>query len=189
MSAPRIATVGHSTRGFEELVALLREGGVEALVDVRRYPASRRHPQHAREALARELPRAGIAYRHEPELGGRRAPRPDSPNGAWRNPQFKGYADHMASAGFEEALARTLELARSKRVALMCAEAHPSQCHRKLIADAAVARGWEVVHLIAPGRTEAHLLSADARVLPEGRVVYPGKGAEKGGQGRLGFEG
>ena len=188
--APRIATVGHSTRTFAELVELLREGGVEALVDVRRYPASRRNPQHAKDALAHELPREGIEYRHEPELGGRRAPRPDSPNGAWRNPQFRGYADHMASAAFEEALERTLELARTKRVAVMCAEAHPSQCHRKLIADAAVARGWEVLHLIAPGRVEAHELNADAQVLPEGRIVYPAKGGEpERGQGKLGFEG
>jgi len=187
---PRIATVGHSTRTFAELVELLREGGVEALVDVRRYPASRRNPQHAKEALERELPREGIEYRHEPELGGRRAPHPDSPNGAWRNPQFKGYADHMASAGFEEALERTLELARRKRVAVMCAEAHPSQCHRKLIADAAVARGFEVLHLVAPGRAERHELNPDARVLAGGRLVYPPKGGEaERGQGRLGFEG
>ena len=95
-----IFTVGHSTRPQDELIAILREAGVELLVDVRRFPGSRRHPQFGREALRAGLAAAGIAYRHEPDLGGRREPRPDSPNTAWRVAGFRGYADHMASAEF-----------------------------------------------------------------------------------------
>jgi uncharacterized protein (DUF488 family) len=144
---------------------------VPRLVDVRRYPASRRHPQFAREALSGALQRAGIEYRHEPDLGGRRKPRERSPNQAWRNAAFRGYADHMALPEFEAALTRVLDAPR--RTAVMCAEALPWRCHRQLIADALVARGVEVLHVFGPGRVEAHALHVDARVGPGGRVTYP----------------
>jgi len=169
-----IFTVGHSTRRQDELIAILKEAGVELLVDVRRFPGSRRHPQFGKEALAAGLAAAGIAYRHEPDLGGRRAPRPDSPNTAWRVAGFRGYADHMANSEFRSALER---LVASPRVptAVMCAEARPGKCHRQLIADALVARGVSVVHLLGRGQQETHVLNPNAVAGVDGVVVYPGR--------------
>jgi len=166
-----IYTVGHSTRPQQELIAILKAAGVELLVDVRRFPGSRRHPQFGKEALRAGLAREGIAYRHEPDLGGRRDPRPDSPNTAWRVAAFRGYADHMASPEFRRALDR-LVAEPHVPTAVMCAEAQPSQCHRQLIADALVARGLEVVHLLAPGQRQVHVLSPAAVLRRDGTVAY-----------------
>jgi uncharacterized protein (DUF488 family) len=167
-----VHTVGHSTRPLGELVELLREAGVRTLVDVRRHPVSRRHPQFGRDALAAGLRAAGIAYVHEPDLGGHREPRADSPNTAWRNAAFRGYADHMATAAFAVALARVAALADA---AVMCAEARPERCHRQLLADALVCRGVRVRHLVAPGRSEDHRLHPRA-VCMENTVSYPAAG-------------
>ena len=169
-------TVGHSTRTAEELLALLNEAGVSELVDVRRYPGSRRFPQFGREPLARALRDAGVAYGHEPDLGGRRTPRADSPNTFWREDAFRGYADHMATPTFRSALTRVLERAQAAAVAVMCAEALPSRCHRQLIADAALVRGSVVTHLLAPGRSEPHTLHPAARPDASGGLVYPSPG-------------
>jgi uncharacterized protein (DUF488 family) len=154
------------------VLALLREAAVPLLVDVRRFPGSRRYPQFAREALSRSLQEAGIVYRHEPDLGGRRDPRPDSPNRAWRNAGFRGYADHMGTPDFALALGRLLEA--PPRTAVLCAEAVPWRCHRQLIADALVARGAEVRHILGPGRHQAHTLHAEAVVDAQGALTYPG---------------
>jgi uncharacterized protein (DUF488 family) len=170
-----IFTVGHSTRVQDELIAILKEAGVKLLVDVRRFPGSRRHPQFGKEALGAGLAAAGIAYRHEPDLGGRRAPRPDSPNTAWRVAGFRGYADHMASAGFRAALERLITQQETP-TAVMCAEAVPWKCHRQLIGDALVARRVEVVHLLGLGPRQIHVLNPNAAVGPDGGVVYPGRG-------------
>jgi uncharacterized protein (DUF488 family) len=167
-----IFTVGHSTRPIDELLTILREAGVRTLVDVRRFPGSRRHPQFGKEALREALAEAGIAYRHEPDLGGRREPRPDSPNTAWRIAAFRGYADHMASPAFQAALER-LVAEKDGSPAILCAEAVPWKCHRQLVADALVARGVAVTHLMAPGQTKAHVLNAAAVVGPGGEIVYP----------------
>ena len=169
-------TVGHSTRTSDELLAVLRAAGIEEVVDVRRFPASRRFPQFGREPLARALLAAGIAYAHEEDLGGRRTPRRDSPNTFWRVEGFRGYADHMATPAFAAALDRVLEKARARRVAVMCAEALPSRCHRQLVADAAVVRGVAVTHLIAPGRSEPHVLHPAARESGQGALVYASAG-------------
>jgi uncharacterized protein (DUF488 family) len=166
-----IFTVGHSTRPQEELIALLKEAGVALLVDVRRFPGSRRHPQFGKEALRAALAREAIGYRHEPDLGGRRDPRPGSPNTAWRVAAFRGYADHMASPEFRSALER-LVAEPSAPAAVMCAEALPWKCHRQLIADALVARGVEVVHLLAPGQRQVHVLNPAAVLHGDGTVVY-----------------
>ena len=128
---PVIYTVGHSTRRLEEFLRLLSAHGVEGVVDVRRYPASRRHPHFAREALAGALAAAAIAYRHEPDLGGRRAPRGDSANVGWKDAGFRGYADHMATTAFRAALERLIEFAEARPTAILCAEAVPSRCHRQ----------------------------------------------------------
>jgi uncharacterized protein (DUF488 family) len=177
-----IFTLGHSTRTMEELLALLAEHGIEVLVDVRRYPGSRRHPQFSREALSASLAAAGIAYVHEPDLGGRRAARLESPHTAWRVEAFRGYADHMETPEFQAALDRLIRLGAERRVAILCAEAVPWRCHRRLISDALVARGIEVLHILGPGRADPHELDPNARVLPGGRLVYSGAA---GDQGRL----
>ena len=177
---PPIFTAGHSTRTSEELRALLAEHGIEVLVDVRRYPGSRRHPQFSKEALAASLAEAGIGYIHEPGLGGRRAARPDSPHTAWRVEAFRGYADHMETAEFEAALDRLIRLGAERRVAILCAEAVPWRCHRRLISDALVARGIEVRHILGPGHAEPHQLDANARILPGGRLLYCGPEGHQG---------
>lgn len=167
-------TVGHSTRPVEELVAMLKDAGIRKLWDVRRHPGSRRHPQFGQHALAESLARAGIGYRHAEALGGRRRGLADSPNGAWRNASFRAYADHLASGEFRNAFEDLLACAARQRTAVMCAEALPHRCHRRLIADSAVARGVPVVHLIAPGRSEDHQLHPSARVAEGGSwLVYP----------------
>ena len=153
-----------------EFMALLHGHDVELLVDVRRYPASRRVPQFNSGPLAETLSSGGIAYEHVEELGGRRSPVADSPNGAWRNDQFRGYADHMATAAFREALERLI--AEERRTAVMCAEARWVNCHRRLIADALTARGHEVLHIDARGRVERHELTDFAVVRGE-QVTYP----------------
>ena len=167
-----IHTVGHSTRAIADFIALLREGDVRTLVDVRRYPVSRRHPQFSREALATSLADGGIAYVHEVDLGGHREPRADSPNTAWRIDAFRGYADHMSTPAFQAALGRVAAL---EHAAVMCAEAEPTGCHRQLLADALVARGLTVRHLIAPGEARDHVLHPRA-VGRDGRLVYPAAG-------------
>jgi uncharacterized protein (DUF488 family) len=177
---PPIFTLGHSTRPIEDLLALLAEHGIETLVDVRRFPASRRHPQFSRDALDASLAGAGIAYIHQPDLGGRRAARPDSPHTAWRVEAFRGYADHMESPEFREALARLVRRGGEESTAILCAEAVPWRCHRRLIADALVARGIEVRHILGPGRAEAHELDPNARVLPDGRLLYAGSSGAQG---------
>jgi uncharacterized protein (DUF488 family) len=142
------------------------------LADVRTIPRSRANPQYDQARLARALEAAGIGYAHLPHLGGLRKPRPDSPNAGWRNTSYRGYADHMATPEFEEGLCELRALARAGPVAVMCAEAVPWRCHRSLIADALLARGVTVEHIVGRGRTQPHRLTPFARV--EGRAVtYP----------------
>lgn len=183
MPTPRIWTIGHSTRTADELVALLDANTVNGLADVRTIPRSRRHPQFGREALEARLQAERIQYRHFPVLGGLRKPRADSPNGAWRNASFRGYADHMQTAQFSGAIDELLAFGADRRVAVMCAEALWWQCHRMLIADALVAREIDVQHIMSRrGRSalETHRLTPCARLdLSDGpgnvrRVWYPG---------------
>jgi uncharacterized protein (DUF488 family) len=166
-------TVGHSTRTLPELIGLLQEHGIRHLVDVRRFPGSWRHPQFGKESLATGLAAAGISYRHEPDLGGRRQPHPESPNLAWHNAGFRGVADHLATEVGRRALARLAAEAERQPTGTLCAEAHPSRCHRRLIADALVARGMEVIHILAPGRSTLHELHPSARIGADGAVTYP----------------
>ncbi len=173
----RIFAVGHSTRPLSELVELLRSNGVVALADVRSIPRSRHNPQYDQRALAAGLERAGIAYAHLPRLGGLRRARRDSPNLAWRNASFRGYADHMLTPEFAEGLVQLRQLAQDGPVAVMCAEAVPWRCHRSLLADALLAHGVVVRHIVGPGRSTPHRLTPFARV--EGRrVTYPGPAEE-----------
>lgn len=179
---PAVFTVGHSTREASELVALLAGHDVELLVDVRRYPTSSRHPQFDREALEETLAGAGIAYRHVEALGGMRSagPTSESPNAGWRSDGFRAYADHLLQGEGREAFSDLEAAARRRTAAVMCAEAVPWRCHRQILADWLVARDFRVVHLIGPDRTDEHRLREMARVLEDGRVVYPGEDAEQG---------
>lgn len=172
-SAPRLWTIGHGARPLEEFIDMLQSAGVQELVDVRRIPMSRHNPQYHIDRLRVALAAASIGYRHVEALGGLRRGRPDSPNGAWRNPSFRAYADYMQTAPFEDALVSLEPLARQRRTALMCAESLPWRCHRFLIADALSAQGFVVEHLLTPGHRQVHRLSSWARQRPEGGIWYP----------------
>ena len=151
-------TVGHSTHSIERFLALLEGAGAETVADVRRFPGSRRHPQFGADALRASLATTGIGYEHfGEELGGRRRSqrRPASPS-PWRNASFAAYAEHTETEEFARGLARLEALGRERRVAIMCAEAQWWRCHRRLIADALLARGWDIVHVGSDGRREPH---------------------------------
>jgi uncharacterized protein (DUF488 family) len=168
-----IYTVGHSTRSSGEFRELLETHQIKRLVDVRQYPASRRHPHFAAKALAESLAAAGIEYAHEADLGGRRKPLCDSPNLFWRNDGFRGFADYMASPQFTAALERVIALGARQPLALACAEAVPWRCHRWLISDALAARGAEVMHIIDATHSQQHVLNPNARIDRAGTLTYP----------------
>jgi len=167
-----VLALGHSTRPLEELITLLSSCGVKVLADIRTVPRSRKNPQFEREVLARVLPSRGIRYVHLARLGGLRHPRRSSPNGAWRNASFRGYADYMQTGEFEEGLVELRALARAGTVAVMCAEAVPWRCHRSLLADALFARGVVVEHIVGPGKTQPHRVTPFA-VRVGRRITYP----------------
>jgi uncharacterized protein (DUF488 family) len=149
--------VGHGARSLDRLLAVLAEGGVARVADVRRYPGSRRHPHFGRAALEESLPAAGVAYEWwGDELGGRRKPVEPSRHPEWRDPSFRAFADHMDTPEFAAALDRLLAGAGRTPTAVMCAETLWWKCHRRLIADAVAARGVEVVHLLDVGTRQAH---------------------------------
>lgn len=167
-----VFTIGHSTRTSAEFTALLKEWRVDLLIDVRRFPMSRRYPHFNKEALLADLAAAGVEYLHEEVLGGRRSPRKDSRNTAWRSLQFRGYADHMDTAEYREAVAQIIERADRRVQAVMCAEAVPWRCHRNLLADALVARGVDVRHIVQPGKMTPHILNKDAHIVDDDHLVY-----------------
>ena len=171
-----VYTIGHSTRPFDRFVELLAREGVRCVADVRTFPASRRHPQYNADALAAALAERGVDYVHMPALGGRRRPSPDSANSAWRNEGFRGYADHMLTPEFQAGLATLAEIAARQPTAVMCAEAVPWRCHRSLLADALVAGGHTVLHIL-DARTSPHSLSPFA-VVDAGTVRYRAAGAQ-----------
>lgn len=171
--AAEILTIGHSTHPIERFLDLLAGASAEAVADVRRYPGSRRNPQFNLGPLADALHQAGVEL--EPlgeQLGGRRRARPQSPNGGWRVEGFRAYADHMGSEAFEAGMRRLEELAHSRRTAVLCAESDWHRCHRRLIADALVVRGWRVLHIDPDGRTAPHEMTEFA-VVEEDRLIYP----------------
>jgi uncharacterized protein (DUF488 family) len=176
-----VLTIGHSTRTLPAFLEMLHGHAVKRLVDVRTVPRSRHNPQFNRDTLPEDLSAAGIRYVHMPGLGGLRHPRSDSVNAAWRNDSFRGFADYMQTPEFASNLTALIEHARKERVAIMCAEAVPWRCHRSLIADALVARGVSVQHIMSSTRAEPHALTPWARVEGES-VTYP-PGAESGEQG------
>jgi uncharacterized protein (DUF488 family) len=172
-------TLGHSTRTFDEFLEILKAYGIEHLVDVRTIPRSRRHPHFSQESLVGSLPEAGIQYTHMKELGGFRKPLPDSPNRAWRNESFRGYADYMQTEAFQAALERLIEISIQDKAVILCAEAVPWRCHRSLIADALLVRGKLVRDIYDAKTSKPHKLTPFAKV--EGaRLTYPGEETRQG---------
>ena len=168
-----LLTFGHGTASAERMTELLRGAGVSVLVDVRMAPGSRRHPHVARAELERWLPEADISYRWDKRLGGFRKAAPDSPDTAWREDMFRGYAAHMRTEGFQATMDEVLAQAAADRTAVMCAESLWWRCHRRLLADFAVAsRGVPVQHLLHDGRIEEHRLSPGLRRRDDGLLVY-----------------
>lgn len=167
-----VFTIGHSTRAFDEFVALLRAHDVKAVADVRRYPRSRKFPHFNDDALADALPRAGIAYVPFLALGGRRRASKDSPNAGWRSESFRGYADYMRTDAFLAGLAALIDAARDRPTTTMCSEAVPWRCHRSLISDALLVRGVRVLDIMSPTKAPEHKLTSFAAVRGT-TITYP----------------
>lgn len=165
-------TVGHSTLGETDFLSLLAAYRMEALADVRRFPASKRYPHFNAAALRSSLAAGGIEYLGLPSLGGRRAPVPGSSNTGWRNISFRGYADHIGSEEFASGMRELRSLAQRKRTAIMCAESLWWRCHRALISDVLKAGGWKVVHILNATSSSEHPYSSPARII-DGRLAYP----------------
>jgi uncharacterized protein (DUF488 family) len=166
-----VHTVGHSTRTIEVFVELLKAHRIELLVDVRRWPASRRYPHFNREALAASLNDRAIEYIWRGDLGGFRKPAPNSQNTAWKVGAFRAYADFMLTPEFEQIMNEMEELIAGRRIAFMCAEAVPWRCHRQLLADAFLVRGFSVRHIMDAGCHE-HRLPPFA-VAEDRKISYP----------------
>ena len=164
-------TIGHSTLGIEAFLRALKDNDVKMLVDVRRFPGSRRHPQFSQAALFRSLEEAGICGVWREGLGGRRQAVPGSVNTGWKNESFRGYADYMQTAAFEAEIDWLVGLKEIDSTVVMCAEALPWKCHRSMIADALVTRGIDVEHLMHP-KPRMHTLTPAARIV-DGRLGYP----------------
>lgn len=167
-----VLTIGHSTRLLDEFIEILKAHGVELLVDIRTVPRSRHNPQFNKESLPKSLSAVGIGYEHHAGLGGLRHAWRDSPNTGWRSAGFRGYADYMQTDEFRSALDDLMASAETIRTAIMCAEAVPWRCHRSLIADALVSRGWTVLDIMTEQRAAPHTLTSFAKVR-NGRVTYP----------------
>jgi len=166
-----IWTIGHSTRSIEDFLGLLTRFNIESVADVRRYPGSRNSPHYGQQSLQAALAARDMGYVWLSSLGGRRRASLDSPNTAWRSAAFRGYADYMAGAPFEQGLTQLLDLASRSRIALMCAEAVWWRCHRALIADALCVRGVKVVHILDAAHTTVHPMTPPARIV-DGQLTY-----------------
>lgn len=167
-----VYTIGHSNRSTDEFIAMLQARKIERLVDVRTMPRSRHNPQFNSDALPKSLAKAGIAYEHRKGLGGLRHTTKDSPNQGWHNASFRGYADYMQTDPFAKEIESLAELARQARIAIMCAEAVPWRCHRSLIGDALLVRGFTVLDIMSETNAREHKLTSFAEV--EGtRITYP----------------
>ena len=168
----QIWTIGHSTRSIDEFIAALEANEIKLVVDVRLLPGSKRYPHFNKEALADSLGKNAICYEHFPELGGRRKPKPESHNSAWRNEAFRGYADHMETKEFQNGIERLLQLSLDVGpVAIMCAEAVWWRCHRALISDFLKVQGVQVLHIFDAKKTETHPFTSAARII-SGELTY-----------------
>ncbi len=169
-----IFTIGHSTRPIDEFITILKALDIRLVADVRTIPRSRHNPQFNSDVLAKSLKDSGLDYVHMAGLGGLRHPTKNSPNTAWKNDSFRGFADYMQTEDFEKGLATLIETAKKQRTAIMCAEAVPWHCHRSLIGDALLVRGIKVVDIISESTRRDHALTPWAAVGGT-RVTYPGE--------------
>ena len=167
----KIYTIGHSTRSIADFIAMLKSFDVQVLADIRSLPGSNKYPQFNQPVLDKSLKEAGIRYIHIPELGGRRKPRPDSVNTAWRNKAFMGYADYMDTPEFKIAIEKLEQIATGEILAYMCAEAVWWRCHRSLVSDYLKMRRWEVLHIMNIGKCTVHPYTAPARI-KQGELFY-----------------
>lgn len=181
---PAIYTIGHSTHTSEELLAMLKSFDIELLADVRHYPGSRKFPQFNKEVLKNTLLQNGIAYVHIVELGGRRKVNKDSHNTRWHKAVFRAYADYMETEDFKSGIEKLESLALKKRTAYLCSEAVWWRCHRSLISDYLKAKGWQVLHIMAVGKSEEHPYTQPARVV-HGKVYYTEPSNEKDHEDRI----
>jgi uncharacterized protein (DUF488 family) len=181
MPVNTIWTIGHSNRELNNFLALLAAEHIESLADVRRFPGSRRHPHFNREALSAILQNVGVTYTHFPALGGRRTVagvsdpgrNKTTKNSPWQVADYADYADYMLTDDFKAAFHELQTLAAHSRTAIMCAEALPWRCHRRLIADQFIAQAWQVLDIIGPNNTKPHELPTFATITA-GQVTYPG---------------
>ena len=177
MSSPEahiVYTIGHSTHSFDSFLQMLRSFDIKVLVDVRRFPGSRKYPQFNKENIEAALRENGIAYTHLEALGGRRKVQKDSKNDLWRNDAFRGYADYMETEAFKQAIEDLEAIALQQPTAYMCSEAVWWRCHRSMISDYLKAKGWTVWHIMAAGKAEEHPYTSPARVVGTS-VFYSGK--------------
>jgi uncharacterized protein (DUF488 family) len=166
-------TIGHSNRDLDTFLTLLNQSAIKLVADIRRFPASRAHPHFNQSNLAAALAEHGISYRHFPELGGRRSQRlPDSPNHAWEVQAFNAYADHMQSDEFLRGIESLTEVAARERCVIMCSEAVPWRCHRRLVSDYLLAHGWTVYDIMSDKRVTPHAMTKFAKIV-DGQVIYP----------------
>ena len=171
MEDKKIWTIGHSTRSFDEFVAILHSFNIEQLVDVRRFPGSRKFPHFNKDNLEKSMPENDIQYAHLEVLGGRRKANPDSKNTVWRNISFMGYADYMETPAFKNGLENLKEIALKNKTAIMCSEAVWWRCHRSMIADALKAETWQVMHILGLDKEQEHPYTQPAKIV-KGRLSY-----------------
>lgn len=171
IAAPGIWTIGHSTRPIDFFIRMLLSFNIQLLADIRRYPGSAKFPHFNTGLLSGYLREAGIDYRHFPDLGGRRKPRADSENTAWRSDSFRGYADYMETEDFKKAVCGLEKLATEKKLAYMCSEAVWWRCHRALVSDFLKAKGWKVMHITDAGKASEHPFTSPAKMV-QGKLFY-----------------
>ncbi len=173
MSSFDVFTMGFSTRTWEETVEILHAYKIERLIDIRTLPGSKRTPQFNLENLKAELPKAGVEYIHMKSLGGLRKPKKNSTkNTAWRNEGFRGYADYMQTDEFANSLATLETLIKEKPSVYVCTEAVFWRCHRQLVSDALLIRGFKVGHIFNSTKVEPHKLTQFANVAGN-KITYP----------------
>lgn len=168
---PTIYTIGHSTHGLTEFLAILQSFKIKLLADIRRLPGSRKFPQFDKESLQTSLAENSIQYIHLASLGGRRKVKKGSKNNRWNNSSFRGYADYMETEEFAAAIRELEAIALKQTTAIMCAEAVWWRCHRSMVADYLKAKGWTVLHIMAIGKAQEHTYTSPARIA-DGNVIY-----------------
>ncbi len=171
MKTHTLWTIGHSTRNIEDFISLLKEHHIEIVADIRSLPGSNKYPQFNQETLSISIEKAGMEYQYWKGLGGLRKKHKDSKNTVWRNASFRNYADYMDTDTFKENADKLMEVARQKRTCICCAEAVWWRCHRSMVADYFKSKGWTVLHIMAPGKTEEHPYTQPAKII-SGRLIY-----------------